>query len=51
MRQQGEGRYANRKGLHATMWQAIAIVEGVLLLLIGLGIWAANRALDEGRGF
>lgn len=31
------------------VWQAIAIVEGALLLLVGLGLWVANRAVDEDR--
>jgi hypothetical protein len=29
------------------VWQAIAIIEGILLLLIGVGIWSANRSLDD----
>ncbi len=31
------------------MWQTIAIIEGLLLLLIALGAWVANRALNEER--
>lgn len=29
------------------MWQAIAIVEGVVLAVVGLGFWAANRMDKE----
>ena len=29
------------------MWQVVAIVEGVLLILIGFGAWVANRSLDD----
>jgi hypothetical protein len=29
------------------VWQAIAIIEGILLLLIGLGLWSAHRSLDD----
>jgi hypothetical protein len=29
------------------VWQAIAIIEGILLLLVGVGMWAAKRSLDD----
>ena len=33
------------------MWEMLAIAEGALLLLIGLGLWAANRGLDNEHNF
>jgi hypothetical protein len=31
------------------MWQVVAIIEFILLALIGIGAWTANRFLEDER--